>query len=69
MRDILRNKWFKVTVVLIVYLLWTLWVGSWWLLLGVPVIVDVYITRKVHWAFWKKKGVKNRRSWSNGSML
>lgn len=56
MRDILRNKWFKVTVVLIVYLLWTLWVGSWWLLLGVPVIVDVYITRKVHWAFWKKKG-------------
>ena len=60
MRDILRNKWFKVTVVLIVYLLWTLWVGSWWLLLGVPVIVDVYITRKVHWAFWKKKGVKKQ---------
>ena len=60
MRDILRNKWVKVTVVLIVYLLWTLWVGSWWLLLGVPVIVDVYITRKVHWAFWKKKGVKKQ---------
>ncbi len=60
MREILRNRWFKVTVVLIVYLLWTLWVGNWWLLLGVPVIYDVYISRKVHWAFWKKKGVKKQ---------
>lgn len=60
MRDILRNKWFKFSVVLVVYLLWTLWVGSWWLLLLVPVIYDVYISRKVHWAFWKKKGAEKQ---------
>lgn len=60
MRELLRNRWFKFTFVLIVYLLWTLWVGSWWLLLLVPVIFDVYITRRVHWAFWKKKGVKKQ---------
>lgn len=59
-RDILRNKWFKFTLVLIVYLLWTLWVGNWWLLLLVPVIFDVYITRRVHWAFWKKRGVERQ---------
>ena len=52
-----KNKWFRFSLVLIVYLLWCLWVGSWWLLLLVPVIFDVYITRKVHWAFWKKRGV------------
>ena len=54
MSRILTNKWFKLGCVLFVYLLWTLWIGSWWLLLGVPVLFDIYITKKVHWAFWKK---------------
>lgn len=60
MKDILRNKWVKFGIVIVVYLLWALWVGSWWLLLLVPVIFDIYITKKVHWAFWKKKGVKKQ---------
>ncbi|MFR3852674.1 MAG: S26 family signal peptidase, partial [Odoribacter splanchnicus] len=60
MRNLLQNKWFKFSIVLIVYLLWVLWVGSWWLLILVPVIFDVYISRRVHWAFWKKKGVKKQ---------
>lgn len=60
MRDILTNKWFKFGLVLLIYLLWAYWVGSWWLLILVPVIFDVYITQKVHWAFWKKKGVEKQ---------
>lgn len=60
MRDILTNKWFKFGVIIVIYLLWTYWVGSWWLLILVPVIFDVYITKRVHWAFWKKKGVEKQ---------
>lgn len=60
MRDILVNKWFKFGIVLVIYLLWTYWIGSWWLLILVPVIFDIYITKKVHWAFWKKKGVEKQ---------
>lgn len=60
MREVLRNKWFKFGVVVVIYLLWTLWVGSWWLLLLIPVIYDVYISKKVHWTFWKKKGVEKQ---------
>lgn len=30
------------------------------MLLGVPVLFDIYITKKVHWAFWKKKGVEKQ---------
>ena len=52
-----KNKWFRFGLVLFIYLLWCLWVGSWWLLILVPVIFDIYITKKVHWAFWKKRGV------------
>lgn len=58
--DVLRSKWFKFGLVLFIYLLWALWVESWWLLLGVPIIYDIYISKKVHWAFWKKKGVEKQ---------
>jgi signal peptidase I len=60
LREILTNKWFKFGFVLFIFLLWTLWVGSWWLLIFVPVIYDIYISKRVHWAFWKKKGVKKQ---------
>jgi signal peptidase I len=60
LREILSNKWFKFGFVLFIFLLWTLWVGSWWLLIFVPVIYDIYISKRVHWAFWKKKGVKKQ---------
>jgi len=42
------------------YLLWALWAQSWLMLIIVPIIFDSYITKKVHWAFWKKRGVKKQ---------
>ena len=60
MRNVLTNKWFKFGIVLFIYLLWTLWIQSWWLLIGVPVLFDIYISKKVHWAFWKKKNVEKQ---------
>ena len=60
MREMLINKWVKFGIVIAIYLLWVYWIGNWWLLLLVPVIFDIYITRRVHWAFWKKKGVEKQ---------
>ncbi|MDG5798753.1 signal peptidase I [Marinilabiliaceae bacterium ANBcel2] len=39
---------------IIVYLLVVIWIGNYWLLLGVPIIFDAYITKKIPWGFWKK---------------
>ncbi|MBR6310731.1 MAG: signal peptidase I [Paludibacteraceae bacterium] len=50
----------KFSIVMIIYILWIIWNGSLWWLLGIPMIFDVYITKKVHWAFWKKKGVEKQ---------
>ena len=55
MKNILTNKWFKFAVVGGLYLLWVIWLGNFWWLIGLGVIFDIYITEKVHWAFWKKK--------------
>jgi signal peptidase I len=59
-RNLLSNKWFKFGFVMLILLLWAVWLGSWWLIILVPVVYDIYISKKVHWSFWKKKGVKKQ---------
>ncbi|QGY46761.1 signal peptidase I [Maribellus comscasis] len=59
MRNLLSNKWFKFISVGLLYSLWVLWLGSYWWFIGLAVIFDIYITEKVHWAFWKKKNPPN----------
>ena len=57
--NIIKNKYFKFSIAATAYLLWDIWVGNYWLLLGLPVIFDIYVTKKVNWAFWKKRTGKN----------
>ncbi len=53
-----KNKWTKFGITLTIYLLWVIWLGNYWFLLGTPIIYDIYISKKVNWAFWKKRGKK-----------
>jgi signal peptidase I len=64
-REILTNKWFKFGVVAFCYLLWVIWLSNFWWLIGLGVIFDLYITKKVKWAFWKKhyKEGEKRNVW------
>ena len=55
LKDIIRNRWAKFSFWALLYLLWVVWLGSWWWLAGLVVIFDIFITRKVHWNFWKKR--------------
>ena len=57
--NLLRNKYFKFSVVVIIYILWVIWLANYWFLLGIPIIFDIYISKKVNWAFWKKRKGKN----------
>ena len=53
--DIYRNKWVRLSFWAALYLLWVIWIGNPWWLLGLVVIFDHHITRKVKWTFWKKE--------------
>jgi signal peptidase I len=44
---------------LLVYLLWVIWLGNYWFLLGLPIVFDLYFTKKVNWSPWKKREGKN----------
>ncbi|MCR4583469.1 MAG: signal peptidase I [Prevotella sp.] len=50
----MKVQWAKFIGVLVLYLLFLYWVGSWWGLLVIPFIFDVYITKKIKWQWWKE---------------
>ena len=49
----MKVQWAKFICVIVLYLLFLYWVGSWWGLLVTPFIYDVYITKKINWQWWK----------------
>ena len=64
-----RAQWIKCAIVILLYLAFLVWVKSWWGLIVVPFIFDIYITKKVPWSFWKKSKnstVRNVMSWVDG---
>ena len=48
-----KKQWAKFICVFVLYLLFLFWVKSWWGLLVVPFIYDVYITKKIRWKWWE----------------
>ena len=53
-KKVTPKSWVKFSVVTILYLLFLYWVGSWWGLLVLPFIYDVYISKKINWGWWKE---------------
>lgn len=51
----LKNKWIWFSVTTLLYVLWVIWLGNYWWLLGELIIIDIYITKFVRWAFWKPR--------------
>ncbi len=43
----------------ILYILVVIWIGNYWLLIGLAIVYDIYISEKVNWAFWKKRNGDN----------
>lgn len=54
MKEFLHNRWFKFGFWAVLYTAWVIWLGNFWWLFGLVVVFDLYITKKVKWAFWRK---------------
>ena len=54
-KDFTANRWTRFVFWALIYVLWVIWLGNFWWLFGLVVIFDIFITRKVHWNFWKKR--------------
>jgi len=61
LKEILRNKYFKFGLAILIYLLFIIWIGNYWYLFGMLVITDYHITKIVNWTFWKKRDSKGEK--------
>ena len=59
-QSLIKQPKFKFIFWTIIFLLFVLWIGSWWLLVFVPVIYDFYVSKKVNWTFWKKRNLEKK---------
>jgi len=59
MFTILGNKYFRFGIAAFFYILFVVWLNNYWWLLGLGIIYDMYVTKKVNWTFWKKREGKN----------
>ena len=54
-----RRNWIWFACWTIFYIGWVIWLGNYWFLFGELLIIDIYITKFVRWAFWKPKNPEN----------
>ncbi len=59
MNEIFSSKYFRFGIVALIYILVVIWIGNFWLLLGLGIIFDMYVSEKVNWTFWKKRNGRN----------
>ena len=48
-----KTRWWRFGIVALIYVLWTIWVGNPWLLLGLLLLGDIYLTQFIPWGAWK----------------
>jgi signal peptidase I len=59
MLEFLAKKYTKFAIAAILYILVVIWIGNFWLLLGLGIVYDLYVSEKVNWTFWKKRNGQN----------
>ena len=59
MSDLFTARNIRFAIAALLYIIVVIWIGNLWLLLGLAIVFDIYITEKVNWTFWKKRHSKN----------
>ncbi len=66
MKKFAKKQWIKFGIAAVLYSLFALWMQNAWLLLGLIVLVDIYLTKFIPWGGWKKSknpAVRNVLEW------
>lgn len=61
-RKFMKNKYLNLGIYSVLLLLLILWTQDWWLVIFFGVIFDYFITQKVNWTFWKKRGAPKTKT-------
>ncbi|WP_455640851.1 S26 family signal peptidase [Parabacteroides sp.] len=66
MKKFAKKQWIKFGIAAVLYILFSLWMQNLWLLLGLIVLVDIFLTQYIPWGAWKRSKnptVRNALEW------
>lgn len=66
MKKFTKKQWIKFSIAAILYVLFCIWMQNAWLLLGLIVLVDLFLTQYIPWGAWKRSKnpkVRNVLEW------
>ena len=58
LRAVKKTRWIRFGIVAVLYILFAVWLNNYYILPGLIVLADIYLTKYIPWTFWKKS--KNR---------
>ena len=64
--EVKATRWVRFGIVTMLFIAWTIWLGSWWPAIFVFLLFDIYITGYIPFTWWKKsknKAVRSIMSW------
>ena len=47
------TRWARFAIVAAIFIGWVAWLGSWWVILFLPLLADIYLTQFIPWTWWK----------------
>ncbi|MFN8241131.1 MAG: S26 family signal peptidase [Bacteroidales bacterium] len=53
------SKYIRFAIAALLYIAVVIWIGNYFLLLGLAIIFDIYVSEKVNWTFWKRRDGNN----------
>ena len=65
-RKVKKTRWVRFLVVSAIFVGWVAWLGSWWVLIFLPLLFDIYITGYIPFTWWKRSknaAVRTVMSW------
>lgn len=66
MKKFSKKQWIKFGIAAVLYILFSIWMQNLWLLLGLIVLVDIFLTHYISWGAWKRSknpAVRNALEW------
>lgn len=58
-----KKQYIKFAITSIIWILWMIWMRSPWMLIGLPIIFDIFISKKVQWNPFKQKKGEPKKKW------
>ncbi len=54
LKAVKTGRWIRFSLVALLYIGWTIWLNNYWVLFGLLLLVDIYLTQYIPWSWWKK---------------